>query len=472
MAMLAGDTTPKELEVGLLGGVETRLTVYGIDPQVDPDVRVYKMTDGEWLTDDLNLYEIVLVKDFADDEAIEVGEDLGLITPNGIELVRVVGLISKEGAGQLNNGMFGAMPLGAVQRMFNRAGDLDQIDIVVTDEVMESRRLESLRDELGERLGGRFSVTFPASQGERVSQMLFVYQAGLGMFGVIAVFVGAFLIYNAFSMTVVERTREIGMMRTIGMTRGQVGRQILAEAVVLGALGSGLGVGAGIVLASGLITAMAGLLATDVPEVAIPTSGIVNGVMVGLVATLLAALVPAYQAGRVSPLEAPRARSLHKEGWFVRRGWILGALLAAVSLPVFVFLEVPPEAQFQVMNGGMMGLFAGATLMTPLTIILWERAMRPLMRFLFGGEARLGARNIRRARMRTTMTVTALMVGVAMLLSMRAMSASFQTDLGDWIDGYMGGEIYTCTPRCHCSWSWGDGWRRLMASTRRRQRDI
>jgi putative ABC transport system permease protein len=269
-----------------------------------------------------------------------------------------------------------------------------------------------------------------------------VYQAGLGMFGVIAVFVGSFLIYNAFSMTVVERTREIGMMRTIGMTRGQVGKQILTEAVVLGALGSGLGVGGGVVLAQGLISAMASLLATDVPDVAIPVSGIVNGVAVGLIATLFAALIPAYQAGRVSPLEALRARSLQKEGWFVRRGWLLGALLVAVSLPVFVFVEVSPALQFQVMNGGMMGLFAGATLMTPLTIIPWERAMRPVMRFLFGGEGRLGASNIRRARMRTTMTVTALMVGVAMLLSMRAMAASFQTDLGEWIDGYMGGDLY------------------------------
>jgi putative ABC transport system permease protein len=442
LAVLAGDTSALDFEVGLLGAAEQRLTIYGVDPGVDPDVRVYKIVDGKWLADDLDLYEAVLVKDFADDEGIEVGDDINVITPNGFEAIRVVGLISKEGAGQLNNGMFGAMPMRAVQEIFHRAGDVDQIDIVVDDELRTTRGLEALRDELGEKLGNRYSVTFPASQGERVSQMLGMFQMGLGMFGVIAVFVGAFLIYNAFSMTVVERTREIGMMRTIGMTRGQVTQQILLEAIVLGALGSALGILGGIVLARGLIRAMAMLLAQEVPNTTIPAVGLANGVTVGVVVTILAALIPARQAGRVSPLEALRVRSLHKEGWLVRRGWLVGALLMGVALPAQLFLKAPPEAQFMVMNGSTLGIFLGATLLTPLTVGPWERVVRPLAQAMFGGEGRLGGSNIQRSKMRTTMTVTALMVGVAMLLSMQAMSESFQADLGDWIDGYMGGDLY------------------------------
>ena len=447
-AALAGDTPERELEAGLLGEIEQRLMLYGVDPRIDTEVRVYKLAAGEWLPDDLDLHEIVVVTDFAADEEIELGDDLPLITPNGIELVRVVGLISKEGAGQLNNGLFGVMPLGAVQEMFNRADDLDQIDIIASEQIDTAQRLEALREALREELGERYSVTFPASQGERVSQMLGICRMGLGMFVVIAVFVGTFLIYNAFSMTVVERTREIGMLRTVGMTRGQVMRQILAEAVVLGALGSGLGVGGGILLAGGLIRAMAALLAQSVPDTTIPISGLVSGVAVGLIATLLAALIPAWQAGRVSPLEALRVRSRHWESWFFRRGWILGAVLLAISLFALLFLDVPPEAQFQVMSGAMFGLFMGATLLTPLAVGPWERIVRPLVRGAFGGEGRLGGSNIQRARMRTTMTVTALMVGIAMPLSMRAMSASFQGDLGEWIEGYMGGDlvVHSSTP--------------------------
>ena len=319
LAVLAGDTTPQELEVGLLGGVEQRLTLCGVDPRGDPDVRVCKLVEGEWLADDLGLYEVVLVKDFADDEEIALGDDVPLITPNGIEVVRVVGLISKEGAGQLNNGMFGAMPLGAVQDMFNRAGDLDQVDIVVSDEMGASQGLEAVRDELRERLGERYSVTFPASQGERVSQMPGMYQMGLSMFGAIAVFVGAFLIYNAFSMTIVEPTHEIGMLRTVGMTRGQVARQILLEAIILGAVGSGLGVAAGVLLAGGLMRAMAALLASSVPDTTIPAGGLVNGVTVGVVVTILAALIPARQAGL-----CPRWRRCASGLGTKRAGWFDG----------------------------------------------------------------------------------------------------------------------------------------------------
>jgi putative ABC transport system permease protein len=447
-AVLAGDTSEREFKAGILGGVNQNLTVYGVDPRLDPQVRVYKLVEGEWLANDLDLYEIVLVEDFAVDEEIEVGDDLPLLTPNGVELVRVIGLISKEGAGQLNNGLFGAMPLNAVQRMYSRAGDLDQIDIIVSEQIDSTHHLEALRDVLGEKLGERFSVTFPASQGERVSQMLGIYQMGLSMFGVIAVFVGTFLIYNAFSMTVVERTREIGMLRTIGMTRGQVTRRIMIEAVVLGVLGSVLGIIGGLLLAGGLIRAMAALIAREVPETSIPASGLISGVTVGIIATLLAALIPSWQAGRVSPLEALRVRGQHKEGWLVRRGWILGAVFVAISLAAYLVPDVPPEVQFPVMNGAIFGLFTGATLLTPLTVGPWERVARPLVRAIFGGEGRLGGSNIQRARMRTTMTVTALMVGVAMLLSMRAMSASMQGDLTEWIEGYMGGDlvVFSATP--------------------------
>jgi len=447
-AVLAGGTSERELEADILGSIEQYLMLYGVDPRIDPEVRVYKMVEGEWLHDDPGLYEVVLVNDLADEEEIKLGDDLPLVTPNGIELVRVVGLMSKEGAGQLNNGMFGVMSLAAVQEMFNRAGGIDQIDVIASEQTNTTQRLETLRDALRDKLGESYSVTFPASQGERVSQMLEMYQLGLGMFGAIAVFVGTFLIYNAFSMTVIERTREFGMLRTIGMTRGQIVRQMLAEAIMLGAVSSGLGVGGGILLAGGLIRAMAALLAESVPETTIPTSGLVSGVAVGIVATLLAALIPARRAGQVSPLEALRIRARHKEGWLIRRGWMVGAVLVAASAYAFLFLDVPAESQFQVMYGAMFGLFTGATLLTPLTVGPWELVVRPFVRGVFGREGKLGGSNIRRARMRTTMTVTALMVGVAMLMSIRAVSASFQVDLGEWIEGYVGGDlvVYSAMP--------------------------
>jgi len=94
---------------------------------------------------------------------------------------------------------------------------------------------------LQSRLGDQYSVIYPATQGKRMTQMLGNYQIGLNFLSGMALFVGAFIIYNAFSMTVVERTREFGMLRTVGMTRTQIIIQVLSEAALLGVIGSAFG---------------------------------------------------------------------------------------------------------------------------------------------------------------------------------------------------------------------------------------
>ena len=198
--------------------------------------------------------EIVLVKDFADEKDITIDQWIGIISPNGVERVKVVGLIAKEGPGQTNNGAFGIVPLRTLQELFNRDGTLDQIDVLTIDENPDQRKLEALKETLQVRLGKGLSVTFPASQGKSMTQMLQNYQIGLNFMSGIALFVGAFLIYNAFAMTVIERTREFGMLRTIGMTRGQVTSQLLLEATILGVFGSILGVGLGVFLSRGMTT--------------------------------------------------------------------------------------------------------------------------------------------------------------------------------------------------------------------------
>jgi putative ABC transport system permease protein len=286
-------------------------------------------------------------------------------------------------------------------------------------------------------------VIYPATQGERVTQMLAVYQLGLDFFAVIAIFVGAFLIYNAFSMTVVERTREIGMLRTIGMTRRQVMSQILAEATILGVVGAVLGIGAGVLLAQGLIRGMELLLAQEVRDVRIPLDGLITGVVIGIGVTLAAATIPAFQASRISPLEALRVRGITREGWLVRKGWPIGVALLVLSyLSLFRSSFLPPMVQLHLGRIAVFTLFLGATLVIPATISYWERGARPFLQRIYGSEGRLGSSNIQRAKMRTALTVAALMVGAAMILGIRGMTNAFERDIQSWIDVYVGGDLY------------------------------
>jgi putative ABC transport system permease protein len=441
-ASLADAASTAQMELSMFGAAADGLMIYGVDPTLDPLARTYKILEGTFLSPDRDAYDIVLVKSFADEKEIALGNEVTLIASGGAARFRVVGLIDRDGPGQLNNGAFGAIPLETAQEVFLRGGDLDQIDVVARPEASAGSALETLKGTLQARLGSDYTVMYPAAQGERVSQMLSGYQMGLNMFSAIAIFVGAFLVYNAFSMTVVERTREIGMLRTLGMTRRQVLRQILTEAGIIGLAGSLLGIGAGALLSRGLIRVMELVVAQEVATVRVPAAGIATALLVGNLITLVAAAIPAWQAGRVSPLEALRVRGNVQEGWFVRRGWLAGTILLVVSVPLLVVAPFPAPFQEPMRDMMVMSLFLGGTLLIPAVVNIAERAVRPGLRRIYGAEGQLGSRNVQRARLRTALTVAALMTGVAMVLSIRAVTAAFSQDIGAWIQKYIGGDVY------------------------------
>lgn len=439
----ADDASPEQIALGLFGtDAGSGLTLHGVDPLMEPSLREYKLVQGSFLQDLNAKREVVLVETYAEDKEIEVGDWLAVITPNGVESLKVVGLIAREGAGQTANGSFGVIPLRTAQELFNRGGELDQVDILTENPNPPRAELDALKDNLQTRLSRDLSVTYPSSQGERMTQMLQNYQIGLNFMSGIALFVGAFLIYNAFAMTVVERTREFGMLRTIGMTRGQVTGLILLEAGVLGIFGSAAGVGVGMFLARGLTNLMGGILNQQLIFVEVPVDDMVFSWAVGLVVTFLAAGIPAWQAGRVSPMEALRVRGKANEGWLIRQGWKLGVALLVVSAILLITNPFPYDVQFRLGSMTVFGLFSGATLLIPATVTAWERVTRPFMKWIYGTSGSLGSRNVQRSRQRTTLTVAALMVGVAMVIMTRGMTESFAGDLREWMSAYIGGDIF------------------------------
>jgi putative ABC transport system permease protein len=438
--LLADKVPPGQLGLSFFGTSAGGLALQGIDPQVEPLAREYTITAGRFLSSQTDAYEIVLVESFADENDLEVGDRIEILTPNGVERLELVGLMAREGPGLNNNGSFGVVPLRPAQQMFNRIGELDQIDLIAADPSREA--VAQLRDTTQTRLGSAYSVIYPASQGQRQTQMLANYQIGLNMMSGIALFVGAFLIYNTFAMTVVERTREFGMLRTIGMTRAQITVQMFSEALFLGVSGSLLGIASGILLSRGLGRLMSTLLDTDLAGMSIPLDAVVLSFSLGMIVTLMAAALPALQAGRISPMAALRIRGASQEGWVIREGWKPGLVLLLGAAALLIWNPFGSDPRFTLGSMTVFALFTGATLVIPATVNSWERVSRPFMKFLYGPSGVLGSRNIRRSRVRTTLTVAALMVGVSMIIIVQSMTGSFSADLTNWISAYIGGDIY------------------------------
>jgi putative ABC transport system permease protein len=438
--LLAEEAASSEIGLGFFGTSTGGLLLYGIDAHMDLLVREYRIVEGQYLSGDNK--EVVLVRSFAEENDIKVGRSIEVLTGKSIEPLLVVGLMEKEGPGKLNNGAFGIVPLETAQKYFFREGKLDQIDLLASSSNSSTSALESLKQNLQNRLGREYSVIFPAAQGQRMTQMLSSYQIGLNFLSGMALFVGAFLIFNAFSMSVVERKREYGMLRTIGMTRPQVIFLVLLEAVVLGVLGSLSGLLLGIWMARGLTQLMQVLLNQDLAQMLVPVEVAITGLMVGITVALLAAAVPAVQAGKISPLEALRERAGVREGWFIRKGWLPGIGLLGLSIVILVINPFPYDVQFRMGSLVVFLLFVGGALMIPVSVATWQRVLKPLISGLYGSSGKLASGNLQRSRLRTTLTVAALMIGVSMMVIVWAMTDSFKGDLDVWLDGYVGGDLY------------------------------
>lgn len=440
--ILADQQQPDSLQISFFGSSNNSMLLYGIDPALDFTIRDYKVTQGRFLDPNQGNFEIVLVENLAEEEDISLGDRIKILSPNGIERFKVVGLIAREGVGQTNNGNFGVIHLGSAQKAFNRNGVYDQLDILLQSSI-EGAQLETKRLEIQKRLGDDLAVTYPAGQGQRMSQMLSNYQIGLNFLSAIALFVGAFLIYNSFTMTIVERTREYGMLRTIGMSKQQVIRAVLFESLIMGIVGSLLGIIVGIFGARQLAGLLSTLLNMDLTTgMEVPVGLVFLSLLVGIGVTVLSALIPALQAGKISPIAALRIRGLKKDGWLVRKGGIIGAAMLLISSVLLIWNPIPNDPLFRIGSMTVFLMFTGVTLIIPSTLTWWQKASYALMKRIYGSSGIIGNRNLERAKSRTTLTVTALLVGVAMIIIVQAMTSSFAVDLKAWINAYMGGDLY------------------------------
>jgi putative ABC transport system permease protein len=425
-----------------LGGVASgnMFFLYGIDPQVDPQLRVYQLTSGR--LPEVGKYEVVIPNEYAQEKNLVIGNFLELLDPEGVVRLKIVGLLANEGVALLNNGVVGFAPLKVVQDEYGRGGEFDEIALRVDQRISENpRTLESLKQELGRRIGKQGDVVYPGARGQLVSQMLATYQLGLSLFSMIAVFVGAFLIYNTFSMTVAERTREIGMLRAIGMSRWMVLRSVLSEALLYSLVGSVLGVGVGILLARGLIVLVGNVVTPQHGLLSVTWQGLVEGLGVGVGVTVGAAFLPAWRAAHISPLEALRVRSRSHER-INPLVWISGLVLILIGWVVIFWIQIPDSIIFPVGSSGIFMILFGATLSVTLVVNALERLARPLATRLYGNEGAIGSANVRRSVVRTTLTVASLMVALTMIISITSVSYSFRKDMGEWIDSVLGGDLY------------------------------
>ncbi len=376
--------------------------------------------------------EVSLQESWARANGLEVGDRARLATPAGIRRLRVIGLFQFTNGLDFGGQGFGLMPLASARRVMDKPRVFDEVDLAVDGGQPE---IDRVQHRLRAGFGRGVKVETPQNKSSDVQSQLQAFNVLLYFFAAMALFVGAFLIFNSFNMTVFQRTREIGMLRALGAGRRLITGSVLREAALLGLIGAVLGLGLGIGLAYGLV-AIVHTANFPVGHLSFAAFAPVAAVATGIVTAVLGALYPARRAGRIPPIQAV----LGGEGLRRRPGWrraVIGTILIALGLAgawVLGASAQPTAAVAAAGMGGVIAIFLGISLLAPFVIRPLVAVLSWPVRRLSPIEGRLAADAARSDPTRTAATASAMMVGLALVVAVNSLGSSFLGTISDEFD--------------------------------------
>jgi putative ABC transport system permease protein len=381
--------------------------------------------------------EIALLEDTAKKAGASIGSTVGLVTLDGLERLRVVGIYRIGTSASLGGALVSSIPLKDAQRWYGFNGHYTQINVQAAPGVSQAE----LRDRIRAALGSRFKVqTGPEKARADSKGIADLINGFLGpallAFGGVAVLVGAFIIFNMFSITVAQRIREIAMLRTLGASRRQILISVLLEGLATAVIGSLIGIFAGLLIARGinaLFDAVGFGLPTTSPQLA--TTGVVLGLMVGLGVTLFSALIPAVRATKIPPMAGLREGATLPRGRFARFSPYLAGLLALAGAALIangVTGSGSASQRLLGMAGGAVLVFFAVAMTARFAVPVMARMVgAPLARTASGALAR---DNAMRNAARTARTAAALMIGVGLVVFVAVFAAGLRTSFTNALD--------------------------------------
>ena len=376
---------------------------------------------------------ILLDAGTAGDGGYVIGQDVNIVTATdrGSLTAELVGIIGFPEGGSLNGATFTAFDTRTAQDLFLDGKDAFT-DIWVTAEPGTSQ------DDLAAAVRRALPDGIEAVTGdEAADEAASAIQEAVGflttfllIFAGISLVVGAFLIVNTFSILVAQRSRELALLRAIGASRRQVARSVLAEAAVVGLIGSAVGIGVGFVLAVGikLLFSRVGL-DLSANELVLRPRTVVVALVVGLLVTLASAYLPARRAGRVPPVAAMRDDVALAEGG-LRWRLAVGAVLLVTGIVAMAagLADIGSEPTY-VLGAGAFGVLVGTALLSPVLGRPVLAGLGWVYRRSFGAVGLMAEQNARRNPRRTAATASALMIGVALVTMMSVLGASAKASL-------------------------------------------
>ena len=421
--------------------VGTRFAPKFISAVLPPQIESLKTVEGHRPT---NAHEATLDKAAADDAGLSIGDPIRIAGERRVRTYRLVGL-TELGGTSFGGASIAQLTLPEAQFITGNVGRFNQISVAINPDVSSDElkaRIErvvppTLRVETAEQNANRSS--------NEIHDALSFLPIFLGVFAAVALIVGAFVIFNTFSITVSQRIREYGLLRTLGASRRQVLASVFVEAALIGLVGAVAGVLGGLLFAKG-IESLFDALGIGLPTTAlvVATRTVIVSVVIGIAVTLIAVLNPALRSTRVPPIAAMQNLDLTAS----RRRSVVTAIIAWVLMLgglglvlVGLFGNQKTGDAALLLGGGAAVVLFGVSLYSPRLVRPLAGAIGAPLEKLRGLTGRLARENSQRNPSRTAATAAALMIGLALVSFVTVFAAGLKASIADAIDNSFQGEL-------------------------------
>jgi putative ABC transport system permease protein len=361
-----------------------------------------------------------------------VGDRVRILLLGPPQTFTISGIVRFGTADNLAGATLAAFNLPTAQSLFDKTGRYDAIDVLVkpgSDKATVQHAITSVLPSGVEVVTGQ---TVANEQTNSINQALSFFSTALLIFAFISLFVGGFTIFNTFSILVGQRTRELALLRIVGASRRQVFRSVLIEAALLGLVASLVGLGLGVLAATGIEALLKGFgITLPSGPLVFQARTVIAAIAIGVGVTVVSAISPARRAVRIPPVAAlADYRGEQEES--SRRRIVVGSIIAVVGIVALAVGLTKPA--IQLVGVGAIAVFIGIGMLAPVVARPMASAIgRPLARLL-GISGKLGRENSMRSPRRTAQTSSALMVGLALVSTIAVFGASLSKSATGSVD--------------------------------------
>ena len=402
---------------------------FGAAWDTNPYAQQWSLTEGEPPT---NRKEVVMDVLTAENHNFSVGDRVTVLAGATPASFTIVGIAEFANVGAPGGATFALFEFRTAQALLDSKGEVDLINVVIENNFDINDVKNDITNLDSENLNVINAQEAAAEQADSIKQGLDFFNTILNVFAGIAIFVGAFIIQNTFRILLLQRTKELSLLRALGTSKRQIYRLVISESLFMSIIGSGLGIALGIGLAvavkEGLQYFEFGL--PDGPLV-LTTEAAITGLIIGITVTIFSSLLPARKASQVSPMEAIRdsVSTPQRKSLLVRL--LFGSLISVVGFAVlfgvlYDFLDLPTLSSLQQVGLGAGVIFIGISVVTPSITKPFVFFFDKIYNLLFGILGKLATENSKRTPRRTASTASALMIGLTLISLANVITTSFK----------------------------------------------